>query len=610
MYRFEDIRFRVKSKAGEKEILHGINGCVRSGEVLAILGPSGAGKTCLIDALTMEMKGGENYGKVTLNGQNLTREVFTKNCASMTQQDNHWAFLTCRETLEYAADLCVNDTQEEKKKRVNAILSTVGLESCADTKVGNQFLKGLSGGQKRRLSLAVSLLTDPKVLFLDEPTSGLDAAAAAAIMSFLKELAQATNICIVCTIHQPSTAVFNGFDRVMLLSSGRVAYLGTSQNVLPYFEKIGHKMPSNTNPAEFMLDLANREFTDPKQVDDILDHYESGYKGLPCGSHDEEDLSLTGGVPKNEHLGNSLSAETMTLFRRHGLLVFRDPVLYLARAVMFLNACIFFGIIYIKSREREQDQIFSRMWLVVWHIGVPSSLGVVAVFSYNEEFAAMKREIKNGMLRPFSYLLANAMIQIPLMLVLGLCAISVSGYGMGDWYAPNYIQVLLIYSLMLWSYEAAAQVFSIAFSNPLIGMLVYMNLWFGGFLFNGILIDEKDVVWPFRAFTYVNIMKWALRPMIWLEYNDATFDACKASDLLCFSTSPETALGTGMKVPGSEVLDFMGKTYRLYSSENTVAQDSFIMLAIGVAFKLWYCCLFYVKTRQVQEVKPPLVLSK
>merc|ERR1711966_644788 len=165
----------------------------------------------------VEMKGGDNYGKVTLNGQDLTRDVFTRNCASMTQQDNHWAFLTCRETLDYAADLCVNDTEEQKRARIDAILSTVGLNDCADTKVGNQFLKGLSGGQKRRLSLAVSLLTDPKVLFLDEPTSGLDAAAAAAIMSFLKELAQATNIAIVCTIHQPSTAVFNGFDRVMLL---------------------------------------------------------------------------------------------------------------------------------------------------------------------------------------------------------------------------------------------------------------------------------------------------------------------------------------------------------------------------------------------------------
>merc|ERR1712070_113135 len=293
---------------------------------------------------------------------------------------------TCRETLDDAADLCVNDTEEQKRARIDAILSTVGLNDCADTKVGNQFLKGLSGGQKRRLSLAVSLLTDPKVLFLDEPTSGLDAAAAAAIMSFLKELAQATNIAIVCTIHQPSTAVFNGFDRVMLLSSGRVAYLGTSKDVLPYFEKIGHKMPANTNPAEYMLDLVNREFTDPKQVDDILNRYEKSYTGLPCGSY-EDDLKETGGVPNNEHLGNSTLAETMTLFRRHGLLVFRDPTLYVARAVMFLNACIFFGIIYIESREREQDQAFSRMWLLVWHIGVPTSLGVVAVFSYNEEFA-------------------------------------------------------------------------------------------------------------------------------------------------------------------------------------------------------------------------------
>ena len=93
------------------------------------------------------------------------------------------------------------------------------------TKVGNAFFAGLSGGQKRRLSLAVALLSNPLVLFLDEPTSGLDAAAAASIMRFLKELAVAANIAIVCTIHQPSSAVYNGFDRVMLLSGGKVAFL-------------------------------------------------------------------------------------------------------------------------------------------------------------------------------------------------------------------------------------------------------------------------------------------------------------------------------------------------------------------------------------------------
>ena len=162
---------KTKDK-GEVEILHGINGCVRSGEVLAILGPSSAGKRVDRRIDDGDERRG-NYGKVTLNGEDLTREVFTRNCASMTQQDNHWAFLTCRETLDYAADLCVNDTMEKKRERIDAILTTVGLMDCADTKVGNQFLKGLSGGQKRRLSLAVSLLTDPKVLFLDEPTSGL-----------------------------------------------------------------------------------------------------------------------------------------------------------------------------------------------------------------------------------------------------------------------------------------------------------------------------------------------------------------------------------------------------------------------------------------------------
>ena len=182
-------------------------------------------------------------------------------------------------------------------------------------------------------------------------------------MAFLKELAQQTNIAIVCTIHQPSTAVFNGFDRVMLLSTGRVGIWVPPKMSCRTPTKLDTRcLGIESNPAEFMLDLVNREFTDPKQVDYILDKYEKAYTGLPCGNY-EDDLKETGGVGKNEHLGNSLFTEAMALFRRHGLLVFRDPTLYVARAFMFLNACVFFGIIYIKSRERDQDQIFSRMWL-------------------------------------------------------------------------------------------------------------------------------------------------------------------------------------------------------------------------------------------------------
>jgi len=113
-------------------------------------------------------------------------------------------------------------------------------------------------------------------------------------------------------------------------------------------------------------------------------------------------------------------------------------------------------------------------------------------------------------------------------------------------------------------------------------------------------------VWPFRAFTYVNIMKWALRAMVYLEYADASFDPCKESDLLCFANSAETAIGTGAKVPGSEVLQSMGRTYRLYSDKDTVAFDAMMVLVLGMGFKLWYFYLFYTKTRKVKEILPPI----
>ena len=157
--------------------------------------------------------------------------------------------------------------------------------------------------------------------------------------------------------------------------------------------------------------------------------------------------------------------------------------MYLGRMVAFLLTCAFFSVVYIESRSRSQDQVFARMWLVLWFLGVPSSLGVVATYVYNESSTPLKREVKNGLLSPYSYLLSNLIIQIPLMVVLALFALAVPAYGMVAWYGPHFVQVILMYTLTLWSFEAAAQLFSVAFDNPLLGMLNFMNIWFGGFLF-------------------------------------------------------------------------------------------------------------------------------
>merc|ERR1711988_1482931 len=126
-------------------------------------------------------------------------------------------------------------TGAEKDARINELIKTMGLESCQNTKVGNEFLKGLSGGQRRRLSLACAFIKDPLVVFLDEVTSGLDAAAAASITNFMQELARSKDVIIACTIHQPSAKIFKGFDRLLLLSGGDVAYSGKISEINLYF---------------------------------------------------------------------------------------------------------------------------------------------------------------------------------------------------------------------------------------------------------------------------------------------------------------------------------------------------------------------------------------
>jgi hypothetical protein len=269
--------------------------------------------------------------------------------------------------------------------------------------------------------------------------------------------------------------------------------------------------------------------------------------------------------------------------------------------VMFLFACIFFGVIYIESRARSQEQVFARMWLVLWFLGVPSSLGVVATYVYNEEFFAIKREVKNGLLSPYAYLLSNLIIQIPIMIVLALFAMAIPAYGMVAWYGPHFVQVILMYALTLWAFESAAQVFSIMFDNPLMGMLTFMNIWFAGFLFCGIMVREGDVIWPFRAMSYITFMKWAIKNLVYLDFIDATWtgavtDPSAAAGFSCGSST----LCFGRN--GKEVLASLHNTYDAIDSEDKLLENAMILFAIGCAYKLAYVVMFVRKSKKAQTI--------
>ena len=192
------------------------------------------------------MKGGLYFN----DSKNPSLRTINGVCSYVRQDDNFLlSHLTVRETLQYAAELRMdgNLTKQQKHSKVEDIIDLLGLRDCADVIIGSSAVKGCSGGQRRRVSIGIQLVTEPACLFLDEPTTGLDALTAKAVVLTLKQIA-ASGRTVVCTIHQPRADIWHVFDNVVLLvTGGCAAYSGRADKVVEYFEDAGHVAPAFTN---------------------------------------------------------------------------------------------------------------------------------------------------------------------------------------------------------------------------------------------------------------------------------------------------------------------------------------------------------------------------
>jgi ABC-type multidrug transport system ATPase subunit len=264
---FENVAYNLNGK----QILSGISGAVHPGELMAIMGASGAGKTTFLDILARKNKVGVTSGDFYLNGEKIRNEEFKSVIGFVDQDDTLLPTLTVHETILDSALLRLPKemSRGSKEQRVEDVERQLGIYHIRNQKIGSEETgRGISGGEKRRVGIACELVTSPSILFLDEPTSGLDAFNAFNVVECLVNLVKNYNRTVVVTIHQPRSNIVALFDQLILLAKGRTVYSGPFENCQSYFDNVGYTCPPGFNIADYLIDLTMHASAPSPNVDE------------------------------------------------------------------------------------------------------------------------------------------------------------------------------------------------------------------------------------------------------------------------------------------------------------------------------------------------------
>lgn len=371
---FTDIQYDVIQKKETKTILRGVSGTVTSGSLMCIMGPSGSGKTSLIHIISGKIKSSQGKtiaGRLSSNNVEFAPWQFQRIGGLVTQEDIFNSCLTVEETLRFAA---MFKLQGQRKERTDLVARQLQLQGCMKTYVGddqNPYLKGISGGEKRRLAIAMEIL-DPSiaVLVLDEPTSGLDAAAALNVADLLRSLADTNNIAVACSLHQPRDTIIEQFNTLMVLADGRRMFYGGLSQYIPYLEgNLQCRVPTHKNPYDFLLDVLNpitRERlnisfgaidTGSENFAEALGNiYEkSALRESMEGEQDgpqrfRSSMSFADLIKERRRIGCHM--QFFILLQRIFLIKLRDPMVMMTQVSTAVLISVIFGIMYWQLYDR------------------------------------------------------------------------------------------------------------------------------------------------------------------------------------------------------------------------------------------------------------------
>mmetsp|Transcript_5321 Transcript_5321/g.13445 ORF Transcript_5321/g.13445 Transcript_5321/m.13445 type:complete len:1489 (+) Transcript_5321:283-4749(+) len=413
---FQDIRYTVMSSISKEklELLKGIDGVVEAGKMTALMGSSGAGKTTLMDVLAMRKSSGEIEGEICLNGHLQEEQSFRRCMGYVEQFDTQSEQLTIRETVQFSAKLRLDSTdpavtEESTETFIDSVLNMLELSLIQNLQVGSDETGGLSFEQRKRLSIAVELVSNPSILFLDEPTSGLDARAAMIVMRGLKRIANSGRA-VCATIHQPSIAIFSDFDCLLLLKrGGEVVFHGDlgegSSNLIEYLERYDQspKIKFGENPATWMLTTigAGSSAGGSAQIFDyagaynhskLRDHCLERIKEICAGATDENKVVFV------SKYATTLGTQSLEVLKKAAVVYFRSPSYNVTRNIVSVVVAVLFGTCFINyrdpSNESELNSVFNSIFVATLFLSVSSQNTILNVFEKERNMYYRHREAR------------------------------------------------------------------------------------------------------------------------------------------------------------------------------------------------------------------------
>ncbi|KAJ3687421.1 hypothetical protein LUZ61_016585 [Rhynchospora tenuis] len=540
---FHDVNYYVDTPPEMREhghmekrlqLLHNITGAFRPGILSAIMGVTGAGKTTLLDVLSGRKTGGYIEGDIRIGGYPKVQKTFARISGYCEQTDIHSPHITVAESVAYSAWLRLSPeiASETRNEFVNEVLETIELHLIRDELVGIPGVNGLSTEQRKRLTIAVELVSNPSVIFMDEPTSGLDARAAAIVMRAVKNVAE-TGRTVVCTIHQPSIDIFEAFDELILMKrGGEMIYSGPlgqcSSRVIQYFEGISGvpKIGKNYNPATWMMEITSRSVEAQLSID-FAQVFKDSYlykenkiladqlSKPPPGS---DDLNFPTQYPQS--FWGQFKA---CLWKQH-LSYWRNPSYNLVRIVFMIVTSAAFSFLYWKhgnniNNEQDLFNILGCMYSTTLFTGINNCQSIMPVVSM--ERAVVCRENFAGMYSPWAYSFAQVSIEIPYVLVQVVLFMVIVYPSIGYawtaakvlWFSYVMICSLLFYlyfGMMLTALTPNFQVASILAS-------VYYTL---SNLFSGFIVPRLQIPGWWIWLYYICPLAWALDGLFTSQYGD------------------------------------------------------------------------------------------